>query len=145
MEKIAGPQSFLVPSIFVCKQSPLLLVDMPRGLEVMKLWPSSCYIKHPATPWYVVCIQALKQNRQHLSRYQRFTLAVGSADAAYKAFSHLRRIAGLGESKILKRLTQTAKSLLSSSATSTASGGRIQAQERSQAPHAIIPEAIWSR
>lgn len=52
----------------------------------MKLWPSSCYIKHPATPWYVVCIQALKQNRQHLSRYQRFTLAVGSADAAYKAY-----------------------------------------------------------
>lgn len=52
----------------------------------MKLWPSSCYIKHPATPWYVVCIQALKQNRQHLSRYQRFTLAVGSADAAYKTY-----------------------------------------------------------
>jgi catechol-2,3-dioxygenase len=35
------------------------------GLDVVKLWPSSCYIKHPATPWYVVCIQALKQNRQH--------------------------------------------------------------------------------
>jgi catechol 2,3-dioxygenase-like lactoylglutathione lyase family enzyme len=55
------------------------------GLEVVKLWPSSCYIKHPATPWYVVCIQALKQNRQHLSRYQRFTLAVGSVDAVYDA------------------------------------------------------------
>jgi catechol 2,3-dioxygenase-like lactoylglutathione lyase family enzyme len=56
------------------------------GLEVVKLWPSSCYIKHPATPWYVVCIQALKQNRQHLSRYQRFTLAVGSVDAVYDAY-----------------------------------------------------------
>ena len=55
------------------------------GLEVVKLWPSSCYVKHPATPWYVVCIQALKQNRQHLSRYQRFTLAVDSADAVHKA------------------------------------------------------------
>jgi hypothetical protein len=22
------------------------------GLEVVKLWPSSCYVKHPATPWY---------------------------------------------------------------------------------------------
>jgi catechol 2,3-dioxygenase-like lactoylglutathione lyase family enzyme len=56
------------------------------GLEVVKLWPSSCYIKHPATPWYVVCIQALKQNRQHLSRYQQFTLAVDSADAVHKAY-----------------------------------------------------------
>ena len=56
------------------------------GLEVVKLWPSSCYIKHPATPWYVVCIQALKQNRQHLSRYQRFTLAVDSVDAVHKAY-----------------------------------------------------------
>ena len=64
------------------------------GLEVVKLWPSSCYIKHPATPWYVVCIQALKQNRQHLSRYQRFTLAVDSVDAvhnAYRSFEAKRR------------------------------------------------------
>jgi catechol-2,3-dioxygenase len=56
------------------------------GLEVVKLWPSSCYIKHPATPWYVVCIQALKQNRQHLSRYQRFTLAVDSVNAVHDAY-----------------------------------------------------------
>jgi hypothetical protein len=34
----------------------------------------------------VVCIQALKQNRQHLSRYQRFTLAVDSADAVHEAY-----------------------------------------------------------
>jgi catechol 2,3-dioxygenase-like lactoylglutathione lyase family enzyme len=64
------------------------------GLEVVKLWPSSCYVKHPATPWYVVCIQALKQNRQHLSRYQRFTLAVDSADTvheAYRSFAANRR------------------------------------------------------
>jgi catechol 2,3-dioxygenase-like lactoylglutathione lyase family enzyme len=64
------------------------------GLEVAKLWPSSCYIKHPATPWYVVCIQALKQNRQHLSRYQRFTLAVDSVDSvhdAYRSFETNRR------------------------------------------------------
>jgi hypothetical protein len=52
----------------------------------VKLWPSSCYVKHRATPWYIVCIQALKQNRQHLSRYQRFTLAVDSADAVHKAY-----------------------------------------------------------
>ena len=63
------------------------------GLEVVKLWPSSCYVKHPATPWYVVCIQALKQNRQPLTRYQRFTLSVASPDAvreAHRAF-HAQR------------------------------------------------------
>jgi len=52
----------------------------------VKLWPSSCYVKHSATPWYVVCIQALKPNHQHLSRYQRFTLSVASADAVHKAY-----------------------------------------------------------
>ena len=59
------------------------------GLEVVKLWPSSCYVKHPSTPWYVVCIQALSPNRQRLTRYQRFTLAVESPDAvrdAHRAF-----------------------------------------------------------
>jgi catechol-2,3-dioxygenase len=56
------------------------------GLEVVKLWPSSCYVKHPATPWYVVCIQALRQNRQLLSRYQRFTLALESASAVHDAY-----------------------------------------------------------
>ena len=61
------------------------------GLEVVKLWPNSCYVKHPATPWYVVCLQALKQNRQHLSRYQRFTLAVESAGAVHAAYRSLER------------------------------------------------------
>ena len=37
------------------------------GLEVVKLWPSSCYVKHTDTPWYVVCIQAQNPNRR-LSR-----------------------------------------------------------------------------
>ena len=38
------------------------------GLDVVKLWPSSCYVKHPDTPWYVVCIQAQNPNRKPLSR-----------------------------------------------------------------------------
>jgi catechol 2,3-dioxygenase-like lactoylglutathione lyase family enzyme len=60
------------------------------GLEVVKLWPSSCYIKHPATPWYVVCIQALKQNRQPLTKYQRFTLSVGTPDEVRDAHRSFR-------------------------------------------------------
>jgi catechol 2,3-dioxygenase-like lactoylglutathione lyase family enzyme len=65
------------------------------GLEVVKLWPNSCYVKHPVTPWYVVCLQALKQNRQHLSRYQRFTLAVesaGAVDDAHRSFEANREV-----------------------------------------------------
>src|SRR5262249_38053888 len=48
-----------------------------------------------------------------------------------KLISHLRLIAGLGESKISKRSKPTAKSLPFSSATSTATGGRLRAQEHS--------------
>jgi catechol 2,3-dioxygenase-like lactoylglutathione lyase family enzyme len=55
------------------------------GLEVVKLWPSSCYVKHRDTPWYVVCIRAQSQNRQRLTRYQRFTLDVESPDAVRAA------------------------------------------------------------
>jgi catechol 2,3-dioxygenase-like lactoylglutathione lyase family enzyme len=55
------------------------------GLEVVKLWPSSCYIKHPDTPWYVVCIQAQNPNRSRLSRYQRFTIALESPGAVRSA------------------------------------------------------------
>jgi catechol 2,3-dioxygenase-like lactoylglutathione lyase family enzyme len=64
------------------------------GLDVVKLWPSSCYLKHRSTPWYVVCIQAQSQNRQRLTRYQRFTLAVESTDAvraAHQSFETHRR------------------------------------------------------
>ena len=59
------------------------------GLEVVKLWPSSCYVKHPDTPWYIVCIQAQNPNRPRLSRYQRFTVALDSANAVRNAHREL--------------------------------------------------------
>jgi len=55
------------------------------GLEVVKLWPSSCYVKHPDTPWYIVCIQAQNPNRPRLSRYQRFTVALESHESVHRA------------------------------------------------------------
>lgn len=55
------------------------------GLEVIKLWPSSCYVKHPDTPWYGVCIQAQNPNRPRLSRYQRFTVSLESQNAVHDA------------------------------------------------------------
>jgi catechol 2,3-dioxygenase-like lactoylglutathione lyase family enzyme len=77
------------------------------GLEVVKLWPSSCYVKHPATPWYVVCIQALKQNRQPLSRYQRFTLAVASPDAVHEAYRWFETHHQSCKLTALEKLTET--------------------------------------
>jgi catechol 2,3-dioxygenase-like lactoylglutathione lyase family enzyme len=59
------------------------------GLEVIKLWPSSCYVKHPDTPWYIVCIQAQNPTRPRLSRYQRFTVALDSPNAVHKAHREL--------------------------------------------------------
>jgi catechol-2,3-dioxygenase len=59
------------------------------GLEVVKLWPSSCYVKHPDTPWYVVCIQAQNPNRRRLSPYQRFTIALSSRSAVHDAYRSL--------------------------------------------------------
>jgi catechol 2,3-dioxygenase-like lactoylglutathione lyase family enzyme len=55
------------------------------GLEVVKLWPSSCYVKHPDTPWYIVCIQTQNPNRPRLSRFQRFTIALESRSAVHDA------------------------------------------------------------
>jgi catechol 2,3-dioxygenase-like lactoylglutathione lyase family enzyme len=63
------------------------------GLEVVKLWPSSCYVKHPDTPWYIVCIQTQNPNRPRLSRFQRFTIALESRSAvhdAHRAFTAKR-------------------------------------------------------
>ena len=78
------------------------------GLEVVKLWPSSCYVKHPDTPWYIVCIQGQNPNRPRLSRYRRFTVAVDSPNAVHNAHRELtenrdswqlRELEGVRESK----------------------------------------------
>jgi catechol 2,3-dioxygenase-like lactoylglutathione lyase family enzyme len=78
------------------------------GLEVVKLWPNSCYVKHPVTPWYVVCLRALKQNRQHLSRYQRFTLAVESAGAVHAAYRSFEANREVWEIKDLEKVEASA-------------------------------------
>src|SRR5262244_990277 len=65
-------------------------------------------------------------------RFYREVLGLEVVKLPYtKLISHLRIIAGLGESKISKRSKPTAKSLPFSSATSTATGGRLRAQEHS--------------
>lgn len=77
------------------------------GLEVVKLWPSSCYVKHPDTPWYVVCIQAQNTARKPLSRYQRFTLAVESRDAVHAAYRDLSRASEIWRLRALEEICES--------------------------------------
>jgi catechol 2,3-dioxygenase-like lactoylglutathione lyase family enzyme len=86
------------------------------GLDVIKLWPSSCYVKHPSTPWYVVCIQAQSRSRQRLTRYQRFTLALESPDAvraAHKTFAAHRQEWKINELDPIKETSDGASFLFS--------------------------------
>jgi len=61
------------------------------GLEVVQLWPTSIYVKHPSTPWYIVNLQAPPAaERRYLGPLQRFTLAVESDAAVYLAHDQLK-------------------------------------------------------
>jgi len=60
------------------------------GLEVVQLWPSSIYVKHSTTPWYIVNLETPLENRKYVGRSQRFTLAVESVDAVREAYRRLR-------------------------------------------------------
>jgi catechol 2,3-dioxygenase-like lactoylglutathione lyase family enzyme len=82
------------------------------GLEVVKLWPSSCYVKHPDTPWYVVCIKAQNAHRRMLSRYQRFAIALGSRTEVQEAY---RKFAAAREEWKLRALEEVCESKESAS------------------------------
>jgi len=86
------------------------------GLEVVQLWPSSIYVKHPSTPWYIVNLQAPSENRRDLSRSQRFTLAVESVDAvkeAHRWFKKCSREIGITELEGIQEDSRIASFLLS--------------------------------
>jgi catechol 2,3-dioxygenase-like lactoylglutathione lyase family enzyme len=60
------------------------------GLEVVQLWPNSIYVKHAASPWYIVHLQAPPgAERTYLGQLQRFTLDVNSSAAVYAALEEL--------------------------------------------------------
>jgi catechol 2,3-dioxygenase-like lactoylglutathione lyase family enzyme len=59
------------------------------GLEVVHLWPTSIYLKHPDTPWYIVNLQVPAENRKYVGRNQRFTLSVESAEALERAHQEI--------------------------------------------------------
>ena len=57
------------------------------GLEVMHPFPDAdpYYIKHPSSPWYVVCLKTPGKRRIPSGVHQRFTLAVESTAAVADA------------------------------------------------------------
>jgi catechol 2,3-dioxygenase-like lactoylglutathione lyase family enzyme len=81
------------------------------GLEIVKLWRSSLYVKHPATPWYVVCLQGVKGRRVRLGPRQRFTLALESADAVRRARREFERRRGEWRLSALEELQRVGDDL----------------------------------
>jgi hypothetical protein len=63
------------------------------GLEVMHPFPDAdpYYVKHPASPWYIVCLQTPIKNRVPSGLHQRFTLALESDAAVTQAHQWLSR------------------------------------------------------
>ena len=62
------------------------------GLDVVAPSPSAKphYVKHPATPWYIVSLQVPASEKKILGRDQRFTLALESARAVEDAHRWLK-------------------------------------------------------
>jgi hypothetical protein len=54
------------------------------GLEVVQLWPSSIYVKHPESPWYIVNL-AFRAEPILPTRARRFVLALESASEVQEA------------------------------------------------------------
>jgi catechol 2,3-dioxygenase-like lactoylglutathione lyase family enzyme len=67
------------------------------GLEVVQLWPTSIYVKHFDTPWYIVNLP-FRADPILPTRAQRFVLALESAakvEEAYHAFSNSAQEIGI--------------------------------------------------
>jgi catechol 2,3-dioxygenase-like lactoylglutathione lyase family enzyme len=62
----------------------------------------SVYIKHSATPWYLVVLP-IKRRKKFLSPANRFTLTLGSAEAVEDAHAELRSAKGVIEVQPLQR------------------------------------------
>ena len=59
------------------------------GLEIAGGGRISVYVKHPATPWYIVVLPTPKR-KKFLTPSNRFTLAMGSVDEVKNAHGELR-------------------------------------------------------
>jgi catechol 2,3-dioxygenase-like lactoylglutathione lyase family enzyme len=68
------------------------------GLEIAAGFNTAQYIKHPASPWYIVVLQ--RHPRQYLAPVNRFTLQIGSAaevEQAHREFAMKQNELGISE------------------------------------------------
>ena len=68
------------------------------GLEIAAGFNTAQYIKHPASPWYIVVLQ--RHPRQYLAPVNRFTLQIGSAaevEQAHREFETKQNELGITE------------------------------------------------
>ena len=66
------------------------------GLEIAGGGRLSVYVKHPATPWYLVVLP-IKRRKKFLSAANRFTLRLGSPQEVAAAYAELGRAKGVSE------------------------------------------------
>lgn len=84
------------------------------GLEIAGGGRISAYVKHPATPWYIVVLPA--KRRRYLNLSSRFTLTVASAAAveeAHREFAALGPSGGISELQDVRQQDGRAFFLLS--------------------------------
>src|SRR5256714_3045739 len=80
------------------------------GLEIAGGGRISVYIKHAATPWYIVVLP-MKKRKTLLGPANRFTLAMGSPDEVEKAHGELARISSV-EAQPVERKGERASFLI---------------------------------
>lgn len=66
------------------------------GLQIAGGGRLSVYVKHPATPWYLVVLP-IKRRKKFLSAASRFTLKLGSAAEVAAAYAELGRVRDVTE------------------------------------------------
>ena len=66
------------------------------GLEIAGGGRLSVYLKHPATPWYLVVLP-IKRRKKFLGPANRFTLTLGSAAEVETAYADLARVKSVSE------------------------------------------------
>jgi catechol 2,3-dioxygenase-like lactoylglutathione lyase family enzyme len=88
------------------------------GLDVVSPSPSvkPSYIKHPATPWYIVSLERAPELRVPLTPFQRYTIAVESPvalSAAHRALKERGEEIGVSELEEIKETGDSLSFLLS--------------------------------
>ncbi|HSQ13984.1 MAG TPA: VOC family protein [Candidatus Deferrimicrobium sp.] len=84
------------------------------GLEIAAGFNTAQYIKHPATPWYLVVLQ--RSPRQYLAPVNRFTLQLGTAaevEQAQREFVSNKKSLGLNEITEINRAAGTVNFIFS--------------------------------